>query len=129
MKGEGEIGEGAEGHDHELLAKPIREIQNQIRPVAHLNGTIGFRIARATVRLHEPIEVPEAAQQPVPSVFAGLVSLETTLKAKKGKNYLASTTGCKGKKHPFSATLTFVPNGSDTTGGNVNTSASAKCSK
>lgn len=75
------------------------------------------------------IEVPAAAQQPVPGVFAGLVSLETTLKAKKGKNYLASTTGCKGKKHPFSATLTFVPNGSDTTGGNVNTSASSKCSK
>jgi hypothetical protein len=75
------------------------------------------------------IEVPEAAQQPVPGVFAGLVSLETTLKAKKGKNYLASTSGCKAKKHPFSATLTFVPNGSDTTGGTVNAKANAKCSK
>lgn len=75
------------------------------------------------------IEVPAAAQQPVPGVYAGLVSLETTMKAKKGKNYLASTNGCKGKKHPFSATLTFVPNGSDTTGGDVKTSANAKCKK
>jgi hypothetical protein len=75
------------------------------------------------------IEVPAAAQQPVPGVYAGLVSLETTMKAKKGKNYLASTTGCKAKKHAFSATLTFVPNGSDTTGGTVNTKANAKCKK
>jgi hypothetical protein len=75
------------------------------------------------------IEVPTAAQQPVPGVYAGLVSLETTLKAKKGKNFLASTTGCSKKKHPFSAKLTFVPNGSDTTGGTVSTKANAKCSK
>ena len=75
------------------------------------------------------IEVPAAAQQPVPGVFAGLVSLETTLKAKKGKNYLASTNGCKAKKHAFSADLTFVANGADTTGGNVNTKANATCKK
>ena len=75
------------------------------------------------------IEVPAAAQQPVPGVYAGLVSLETTLKAKKGKNYLASTNGCKAKKHPFSAKLTFVPNGSDTTGGTVDTKATASCKK
>ena len=43
------------------------------------------------------IEVPAAAQQPVPGVFAGLVSLETTLKAKKGKKYLASTTGARAR--------------------------------
>jgi hypothetical protein len=75
------------------------------------------------------IEVPLAAQQPAPGVFAGLVALETTLSGKKGKKYLATTTGCKAKKHPFSAVMTFVPNGADTTGGTVKTSASATCKK
>ena len=41
------------------------------------------------------ITVPIAAQQPAPGTWAGLVSLETTLGAKKGKHYLATTTGCK----------------------------------
>ena len=33
--------------------------------------------------------------------------------AKKGKNYLGSTTGCKKKKHPFNTVLTFVDNSVD----------------
>jgi hypothetical protein len=74
------------------------------------------------------IEVPEAAQQPVPGTFAGLISLETTLKAKKGKNYLASTNGCKARKHPFSAVLTFRDNGA-TPAGTRSTDTSARCSK
>ena len=57
------------------------------------------------------IEVPTEAQQPVPGVYAGLVSLEATLKAKKGKRKLVSTTGCKRKRHPYSTELTFVNNG------------------
>jgi len=75
------------------------------------------------------IEVPAAAQQPVPGTFAGLIALETTLKAKKGKNYLGATNGCKSKKHPFSAVLTFVPNGFDPVGGTRSTKASTVCSK
>ena len=75
------------------------------------------------------IQVPAAAQQPVPGVYAGLVSLNATMRAKKGTHYLASTTGCAKRKHPFSATLTFVPNGSDTTGGTVSTKASSACKK
>jgi hypothetical protein len=74
------------------------------------------------------IEVPEAAQQPVPGTFAGLISLETTLKAKKRKNYLASTNGCKARKHPFSAVLTFRDNGA-TPAGTRSTKANAACSK
>ena len=50
------------------------------------------------------------AQQPAPGTWAGLVSLETTLGARKGKHYLASTTGCAKKKHAFSTVLTFVDN-------------------
>jgi hypothetical protein len=74
------------------------------------------------------IEVPQAAQQPVPNTFAGLISLETTLKGRKGKNYLASTTGCKGRKHPFSAVLTFVNNVA-TPAGTRSTTASSACTK
>jgi hypothetical protein len=74
------------------------------------------------------ITVPDAAQQPTPGVFAGLKSIQTTLKAKKGKNYLASTTGCKKKKHKFTTTLNFVSNGA-TPASTVKVSASSKCSK
>jgi hypothetical protein len=72
------------------------------------------------------IDVPIAAQQPAPGVWAGLVSLETTLAAKKGKHYLASTTGCKKKKHAFSTVMTFVDNGVGAPG-NETVKASSKC--
>ena len=42
--------------------------------------------------------------------MTGLVSLETTLGGKKGKNKLLATVGCKKKKQPFKAVLTFVDN-------------------
>ena len=73
------------------------------------------------------IEVPTAAQQPAPGTWAGLVSLETTLQAKKGKHFLASTVGCKSKKHAFSTVLTFVDNGVGAPG-NETVKDSAKCS-
>ena len=60
-------------------------------------------------------------------MWAGLVSLETTLAAKKGKNYLASTTGCKKKKHAFKTVLTFIDNGVGAPG-NETVKASSKCS-
>jgi hypothetical protein len=73
------------------------------------------------------IDVPQAAQQPAPGTWAGLVSLETTLGAKKGKHMLASTVGCKKKKHAFSTVLTFIDN---TVGapGNLTVKGSSKCS-
>jgi hypothetical protein len=74
------------------------------------------------------IEVPAAAQQPVPGTYAGLIALEATLKGRKGRNYLASTTGCKARKHPFSAVLTFVNNGASPAGSR-STKANARCTK
>ena len=74
------------------------------------------------------IQVPNAAQQPVPGTYAGLVSLEATLSGRKGKNYLASTNGCTSKKHPFSSTLTFIDNGVSPAG-NVTAKANAACKK
>jgi hypothetical protein len=74
------------------------------------------------------ITVPEQAQQPAPGTYAGLVSIHTTLKAKKGKHYLASTNGCKSRKHKFSTLLTFINNGAEPAG-TVSTKASSKCRK
>jgi hypothetical protein len=73
------------------------------------------------------IDVPLAAQQPATDVWAGLVDLQTTLKAKKGTRYLASTVGCKKKKHAFSAVLTFADNGVSEPG-DLTVKASSKCS-
>ena len=76
---------------------------------------------------HLKIQVPPNAQQPLPGVYAGLVDIHTTLKGKKGKKYLASTTGCKKKKHPFSTKLTFIDNGFSPAG-TVTVKGSSKCS-
>ena len=73
------------------------------------------------------IKVPDVAQQPLPGTYAGLVDIHTTLKAKKGKHYLASTVGCKKKKHAFSTKLTFIDNGVSPAG-NVVVKGSSKCS-
>jgi hypothetical protein len=73
------------------------------------------------------IQVPAEAQQLPPGTYNGLVSIHTTLKAKKGKHYLASTTGCKKKKHAFSTVLSFADNPvSDP--GTVTVKGSSKCS-
>jgi hypothetical protein len=74
------------------------------------------------------IEVPAAAQQPAPSVYAGLVSIDTTLRGKKGKNYLVSSTGCKSKKQAFTSLLTFIDNGVQPAG-TVEAKASSRCNK
>lgn len=72
------------------------------------------------------IQVPEVAQQPVEGVYAGLVSLEATLRGKKGKRKLLASTGCKKRKHSYSALLTFIDNGvSDA--GTVRTDAASAC--
>jgi hypothetical protein len=74
------------------------------------------------------ITVPDAAQHLGP-VWNGLKSIHTTLKAKKGKHYLAATTGCVKKKQNFSTKLTFVDNTVPGTAGVETVKASSKCSK
>jgi hypothetical protein len=74
------------------------------------------------------ITVPAVAQQPLPGTYAGLVSIDTKLTKKKGKHYLASTVGCKKKKHAFSTKLTFIDNGVSPAG-DVVVKGSSKCSK
>jgi hypothetical protein len=76
-------------------------------------------------KLH--IDVPELAQHAGTS-FNGLVSLDTTLGKKKGKNKLIATTGCVKKKQPFKTTLTFIDNGV-TTATKLSDTSTSKCTK
>jgi hypothetical protein len=110
-----------------------------VTPVVLGAKEIGFHLAAREVSVNVlapghisgrklTIEVPQEAQMPAPNVFAGLISLEATLKAKKKKNYLGSTNGCKSRKHPFSAVLTFVDNGVSPAG-TRSTKTNASCSK
>ena len=57
------------------------------------------------------IKIDEDLQQPAPNVFSSLVDLNTTIKAKRGKHFLVSSTGCpKDKKHRFGVKFGFTPN-------------------
>jgi hypothetical protein len=57
------------------------------------------------------IKIDEDLQQPAPSVYSSLVDLRTTIKAKRGKHFLVSSTGCpKDKKHRFGVKFGFAPN-------------------
>jgi hypothetical protein len=76
-------------------------------------------------KLH--IDVPELAQR-VGSTYNGLVSLQTTLNKKVGKNYLVATTGCNARKHPYKVELTFIDNGV-TTATKISKTANASCTK
>lgn len=73
------------------------------------------------------VQVPNAAQQPAPGVYAGLKQLDTTLKGKAGKHVLIGSTGCKKHKQPFSTKLFFGNNGV-TTATTISASAASKCS-
>jgi hypothetical protein len=57
------------------------------------------------------IKIDEDLQQPAPGVYSSLVDLNTTIKAKRGKNFLVSSNGCpKDKKHRFGVKFGFAPN-------------------
>ena len=62
-------------------------------------------------------------------MYSTLVELQTTIKAKRGKNYLVSTTGCKSKKHNFGVKFTFAPNATFPATGSVGGAATTSCKK
>jgi len=76
-------------------------------------------------KLH--IDVPELAQR-VGTTYNGLVSLQTTLNKKVGRNYLVSTTGCNARKHPYKVDLTFIDN-QVTTATKISKTSNASCTK
>jgi hypothetical protein len=75
------------------------------------------------------IKIDEDLQQPAPGVFSSLVGLDTTLSAKKGKNYLISTIGCKSKKQDIGVKFNFNPNSTFPAVGSTEGATTAKCKK
>ena len=75
------------------------------------------------------IKIDDDLQQPAPGVFSSLVDLQTTMKAKKGKNYLVSSTGCTKKKHNFGVKFNFAPNSTFPAQGSAEGTTTSKCSK
>jgi hypothetical protein len=75
------------------------------------------------------ITVDDDLQQPAPGVFSSLVDLQTTIKAKKGKHYLISSTGCTKKKHNFGVKFNFNPNSTFPATGSTEGATTSKCKK
>jgi len=76
------------------------------------------------------IKIDEDLQQPAPSVFSSLVDLRTTIKAKRGSNYLVSSNGCPSdRKHRFGVKFGFAPNSTFPATGSVTGTTDAPCAK
>ena len=75
------------------------------------------------------IKIDEDLQSPAQNVFSSLVDLQATIKAKKGKNYLVSSTGCASKKHNFGVKFTFNPNATYPATGSVSGETTSACKK
>jgi hypothetical protein len=113
----------------EFQVTPVLVGKNKIDFNLHTDALANDLISPGTIKGRKlTILVPETAQQPLPGTYAGLVDIDTTMKAKKGKHYLASTVGCKSKKHAFSTKLTFIDNGVSPAG-TVTVKGTSKCSK
>ena len=75
------------------------------------------------------IKIDEDLQQPGPGVFSSLVDLQTTIKAKRGRNYLVSSVGCASKKHNFGVKFTFAPNATFPATGSISGDTTSACKK
>jgi hypothetical protein len=77
------------------------------------------------------ITIGDDLQQPLgvgAGLYAALVDIKTKLTAKKGKNYLFSSTGCKSKKHKVNVTVGYADNPNPPAKRSASTTADAKCS-
>jgi hypothetical protein len=87
--------------------------------VSKASGKFGSKIV---------IKIDEDLQQPAPGVFSSLVDLNVTIKAKRGKSYLVSSTGCpKDKKHRFGVKFSFAPNATFPATGSVTGTTDTPC--
>jgi hypothetical protein len=91
-----------------------------VSEVSRASGKFGSKIV---------IKIDEDLQQPGPGVFSSLVDLQATIKAKKGKNYLVSSTGCTKKKHNFGVKFTFAPNATFPATGSISGETTSACKK
>jgi hypothetical protein len=88
--------------------------------ISRASGKFGSKIV---------IKIDDDLQQPAPNVFSSLVDLQTTIKAKRGRNYLISSIGCKNRKHNFGVKFAFAPNATFPATGSVSGDATSRCKK
>ncbi len=89
--------------------------------ISRASGKFGSKIV---------IKIDEDLQQPAINVFSSLVDLRTTIKAKRGRNYLVSSNGCPSdRKHRFGVKFTFKPNATYPATGSVTGTTDTPCSK
>jgi hypothetical protein len=102
----------------------------QVAPGTIRKGLVGT-VSKASGKYGSKIviKIDEDLQEPAPSVFSSLVDLQTTIKAKRGKNYLVSSTGCKSKKHNVGVKFDFNPNATFPATGSVSGETSSSCKK
>ena len=62
-------------------------------------------------------------------MFSSLVDLNTTITAKKGKNYLVSSIGCKKQEARHGVKFNFNPNATFPAVGSTEGTTTAKCKK
>jgi hypothetical protein len=88
------------------------------------------KISRASGKFGQKIviKIDQDLQEPAPGVFSSLVDLNTTVKAKRGRNYLVSTNGCpRDKKHRFGVKFGFKPNATYPATGSVSGNTDDAC--
>jgi hypothetical protein len=102
----------------------------QVAPGTIRKGLVGT-VSKASGKYGSKIviKIDDDLQEPAPNVFSSLVDLQTTIKAKRGKNYLVSSTGCKSKKHNVGVKFTFNPNTTFPATGSVSGETSSSCKK
>jgi hypothetical protein len=95
-----------------------------------LNSNIANAVLHGKIKGRSmTIEISPELQQPAPGTFSALSEIIATIKAKKGKNHLISSTGCKGGKHKIDVEVAYVPNPTPPVASTAKDSFDIKCSK
>ena len=107
----------------------------KVQPIVGKNEILFVLSGSADAVLHGKIkgrsmtiEITPTLQQPVPGTFSALNQLGATIKAKKGKNALISSTGCKGKKHTIGVEVAYANNPNPPAAASAKDSFDIKCS-
>ena len=75
------------------------------------------------------VTIPREPAQFYLGQYNGLEELDVTIGAKRGKNMLIASTGCKKGKAPFKTEIAFAPNPIPPKAERLSDTANAKCSK